>query len=456
MSNEQEQQSQQYENDKIAVEVITKPHCRILLQVTVKPGFADKLHKSAIKNVSKEVSFPGFRKGKAPQEVLIRKFTKEIENEFRDHFVNEGFFEAAKLIEKPPLKNGRPKLSTLTCAPSGGTFKIEYDTFPNIPEIDPKVLHVPQQPGPNFSDDDVETQLNLLRYRSADWRLAEERAIAPGDSATVDVEITSEGQEPYLQEGTTLYIDERYMDKWMYPHLQGLKAGDVATGVVEHNKKESQQAEENFKITVKEVFTAELPAIDEKLSERFGIKTPEELKEAIKKQLEQQYHEQVGGLMRKIVQQELLKHYSFDLPETFIEEETEDRIKQRHEELRSQGTSEEEIKQELDAHKAEIRTSAERSLQLYFLIQQITTKQNIQTSEQETFMRMIQTVQKSSINLGSIPEDIRKRFMEKIHSQLTSEKALDWLVANATATEQTHSHEHEHCDHEHGKCDHKH
>lgn len=449
-------ETQNLENEKVIVEATTHPHCRISLNITVQPDYAEKLHKNAVKKVSKEISFPGFRKGKVPQEVVTKKFSKEIENEFRDMFVNDSFYEAIQLLKRAPVQESRPKISTLLCARTGGSFKIEYDAVPVIPTVDPKALNIPSDPAPQFTDQDVETQLGLLRYRSADWQPAEDKTLAPGDSVVIDLEVHREGEkEPFIQQDNTMYVDEKYMEKWLFPHLQGLKIGDVATGEIEEKAPEGETLpKQTFKATVKEIHTAELPAIDEKLAEKFGLKSPEELKEAIRKQLDVQYKEQLSDLMHKIVQSELLEKYPYDLPESYIEAETKDRISRRVDQMRQENKSEAEIAAATKEMEPEIREGALRSLRLYFLMQEIITKHHIHATQEETFGKLMSIMRNNAAGFGQMPQEMRQEFFAKIHKQLTYEKALDWLIQHATGNVEPH--DHKNCGHDHGDCGHHH
>ena len=65
-------------NELIQCKVQKKPYCQVEFEVTASQELTQKALAQAIKKVASQVSIPGFRKGKAPKEVIMRSFAKEI------------------------------------------------------------------------------------------------------------------------------------------------------------------------------------------------------------------------------------------------------------------------------------------------------------------------------------------------------------------------------------------
>ena len=73
MSQQEQQEPKVFENNNFKISVQEEPGCLVKLNVFVSPEQTNKNYKLAVKKINKEVSVPGFRKGKAPDSTVIRK-----------------------------------------------------------------------------------------------------------------------------------------------------------------------------------------------------------------------------------------------------------------------------------------------------------------------------------------------------------------------------------------------
>ena len=91
------------ENENIRVDYNFHPGCVVEMNVTVSQKGSEAAYHKAMKEIRKEVSLPGFRKGHVPEDILTKNFSKQIEENFVDVLRSVSFTEASKLVKKAPF-----------------------------------------------------------------------------------------------------------------------------------------------------------------------------------------------------------------------------------------------------------------------------------------------------------------------------------------------------------------
>ena len=95
--------NQEVSNDNIKVVVTKTPGCRVTFDITVAPTGTQSAYTKAVRSVNKEVSLPGFRKGKAPEKLVIQHYGKHVDREWRNMVLNYAFEQAIELTKLSPL-----------------------------------------------------------------------------------------------------------------------------------------------------------------------------------------------------------------------------------------------------------------------------------------------------------------------------------------------------------------
>ena len=93
----------EYKKDHIKVSVEDLPDSQVYVIATLSPSFSAEHYRSAIRNINKEVSVPGFRKGKAPENYIQQKFPSQIKKEWGDIMVESAFKETISLANIHPF-----------------------------------------------------------------------------------------------------------------------------------------------------------------------------------------------------------------------------------------------------------------------------------------------------------------------------------------------------------------
>jgi trigger factor len=186
----------------VSKEVQRLEHSALQLTVTVGKDDIRSEYDALVAKYGKTIQIPGFRKGKVPREVLIRKFGDAFKSETLGNVVEKsmsGIFEDESFPkEDRPLPYSSPQLKEdgLDLDPDKDlTFSVVYDTLPNVPLGPWKGLEV-EAPDAEVSDEDMDREIETIRDRNAIVLDKEDdAAAAKGDVVTVNYAELSDAGE---------------------------------------------------------------------------------------------------------------------------------------------------------------------------------------------------------------------------------------------------------------------
>lgn len=160
--------STHFEDDKIVVELAHQPQSRVEATVTVRASWMPELAKAAYDKVRKQVSLPGFRKGKVPAALIEKQFGKAIEQEWKDIVCESALMHAISLtgVQAVRFELGRhlsvhPK--HLTSRDEEAVIVYTFDVIPAAIEIEPKKLTVELPEKKAVDAAMIEEQINAMR-----------------------------------------------------------------------------------------------------------------------------------------------------------------------------------------------------------------------------------------------------------------------------------------------------
>ena len=179
-----------FENENIQVSLKKEPGCKISLDVFVTPESTKATYKKAVDAIRKEVSVPGFRKGKAPDSMILQNYQKHVEKEWKDLLLNNSLDEAIRLIKIFPFNNRSVKAASIKSSSQqdGSKLYFEYEASPEIPDVAPETLSIATVPLNSITDKDVENAVEELSLKSAEWSDVTDRPAQEGDFVLIDID----------------------------------------------------------------------------------------------------------------------------------------------------------------------------------------------------------------------------------------------------------------------------
>lgn len=423
-------------NDDVKVIVHKKVPCRVELEVHATKSLLEKARHKAIKEINKEVTLPGFRKGKAPENMILQKYPQDVERRERGQVADLGFMEAQKLARVPVLNNNAKITFDLKkIDENGAELSYAFDTEPTTPTVDPKKFEKKEVEKKEVGETEIEEGIRQMSFFYAKWHSVEDRGIEEGDFVIIDLDtVDDEGKETRVFDQIRFEVKPERMAEWMRKLALGAKMGQTLEGMSSVDDTASEEEKKEFKpkkvkLHIQKVERAELPEINDEFAVKVGAKDVAAMKEMVANVLKGQVEDKANRDLRDQVNQFLMETYQFDLPNSIVDAEFEHRLNQGlaapDAKKRWETTSEE----EKEKIKQNLKKEAFDSLRLFYLARQIVQDAKISISHQEVNNEAIR--QKRERFMGMAPpkgDQLSKEEYAVALSTVVLTKAQDYIL----------------------------
>jgi len=417
--------------------------CKKLVRVELDAQAVDEAFESMTKDFQKQANMPGFRPGKAPKEMVVRKYEKDIQDEVKRKLIGESY---KKAIEEKKLDVlGYPDIEEIQFGRGQALqFAATIETEPEFQLPEYKGLPVSRE-AKSVTEDDVERALNLLREQQVKFEKVE-RELRAGDIAVVNYTGTCDGK-PITDTAPTAKGLTEQKNFWveMQPtsfipgfadQLTGAKAGDKRTVNVDFPAdfvtKELAGKKGAYEVEVAEVKEKQLPALDDAFAKNYDCENIAKLRENVRRDLENELKYKQGRDARAQIVKALMERVAFDLPETAVAQETRNVVYDIVRENTKRGITREMIEKEKDQIYSVAAQGAKERVKLSFLVQRIAEKEELKVAQEEILNRVQTLAAMYQIAPDKFLKDLQKRNgLIEIYDSLAHEKVMEFLENNA-------------------------
>jgi trigger factor len=432
---------QPMQNENVRFTIHRKPACIVEFDVEALEPLIKNAHKKAAKTIAKQVTLPGFRKGKAPEELIIKNYVNEVDKEWQQEIANICFQECGKLAKIPVLhREAKITYNMRSHSSSGALLNLSFETEPKIPHVDPKEFQLKAIKRPDVNEDKIRETIRQTQLFFANWKQVDDRPVQEGDFVLLDVDVIEETPSIPLFSNTRFEVTEKSMAQWMRELVMGKALGDSLEGTSIPDQDASEEDKETLKpkkvrVTIKEVCTATFPPLDDNFAKTVGVDTVATMEANITELLNKQADAHVQEAEREQVSEFLLNHYPFDLPVTLIEKETRFRFNHLFQDTNFQEYFKNLSSEDRTQTIQKIYQQSEKAVRMYYLCRQIISDASIRISPED-----VPPPSSSILELLLDPQKIRhhERNPEVEHaeafSRLVLEKAEDFVIRNAAST----------------------
>jgi trigger factor len=417
--------------------------CKKLVRVELDAPEVDAAFTATEKDFQKQASLPGFRPGKAPIPMVVRKYDSEIKEEVKRKLIGDSYRKA--LEEKKIDVLGYPDIEEIQFGRGQALqFAATIETPPEFQMPEYKGLPVKRE-DKSVTDDDLTKALDLLREQKADFKKVE-RVLASGDIAVVNYTGTSEGK-PLTEIAPTAKGLTQQQGFWVEmksdsfvpgfaDQLLGAKAGDKRTVNVDFPadfvNKELSGRKGVYEVEVVEVREKTLPPLDDAFAKLYEAESLEKLREGVRRDLESELKYKQSKDTRGQLLSALMGRVNFDLPEGAVANETRNVVYDLVRENTKRGVTRDIIEKEKDAIYSAATSNAKDRVKLSFLVQRIAEKEEIKVSQEEVLRRVQTMAAMYQIPPDKFIKDLQKRNgIVEIYDQLAHEKVMEFLEKNA-------------------------
>ena len=339
----QEKNKQTFENDVIRVEYRREPGCKVYMDVFVQPIAVKAAHERAVKTVGKEVSIPGFRKGKAPTSIILKNYAKEIDREARKVFLETAFQDSIQLANSFPISQQAVKRADMKkySLDTGAEIHFEYIADPIIPEIDLSSVTVKLVAPAAITTDDVEAKLEEIQLERATFEEITDRPVAEGDYVEIDLDLI-EHPARNLFTNRRFRVSKDDMPLWAFNLVLGMLPNEAREAQVSQNDLEIETCSADHEHTVActhdhskpmlcrvllvSIQRGILPELNDEFATTCQSSSMEEMRTQITKGLEEEARKKANEETRNQLLTDLFEQYPIDLPDLLIEGEIQTRF----------------------------------------------------------------------------------------------------------------------------------
>jgi trigger factor len=439
--------SDQWKGLRVNVTVENLAPCKKLVRVEVEAKAVDESFDSVTKEFQKQVSLPGFRPGKAPRDMVLRKYEKDILDEVKRKLITDSY---RKAIEEQKLEVlGHPDIEEIQFSRGQPLlFAATIETAPDFQLPEYKGLPVKRE-ARSVTDADMTRALDTLRRQRVEFKTVERPAQA-GDIAVVNYTGVSDGR-PITELAPTAKGLTEQKNFWveMQPgsfipgfadQLTGAKAGDKRTVNVDFPADfvTPQLAGKKgvYEVEMVEVKEKLLPALDDEFAKAYGAENMEKLREGVRRDLENELKYSQSKNVRSQLVRALFDRVNFELPETAVAQETRNVVYDIVRDNQKRGISRTQIEQEKERIYTAATRGAKERVKAAFLMQKIAEKENIKASQEEIAQRIGALAAMYQIPPDKFVKDLQKRNgVIEIYDQVMNEKVMDFLAENAKIEE---------------------
>lgn len=419
---------------------------RKTIAVTVPSDEVSKQEAKLIKDFQRQAKIPGFRPGKAPENMVRTRFSKDIAQELKQRVVSQAHeegvvgsdFEIFTIVE---LDEGEIK------AGADATITFTVDVIPEFDLPAYEGLKVTNSPT-EAEDAEVTKMVDQILSQRAEFNVAE-KAAEKGDyvqcayEGKVGDELVADLVPDSPMYGTQKVTWEEAGSedapgvRAIIDGLIGMKAGDTKEVTMEFPEDFKPEALAGktavYSLEAKEVREKVMPEMNEALFESLQVKDEAELRERIKENIENQKKQHNANAERQQITEELLKAVDFPIPESGVESETDAVLRDFMQRNMQQGVSAEEFEKHKDSLHEGASKAAHDRLKSRLILTKIAEKEKVKV-ENEDFSRMImmeaqQTGQKPEKLVKELRKDQNR--VNQMRRDIILGKTMDLLVEKA-------------------------
>ena len=428
-------------------EVELLENSQVKLKVRIPTDDVQKEYDGIVKEYCEKAHLDGFRRGKVPAEVIIRKLSSSLIDQTRAELLEKSLREIFESVEKKPIPYATPEIKAEDALELGKDFSFEviYDTWPTV-ELGPYAGLTIDEPDWEVTDEDLGRELKGIQTQNALFTDREGGAAEVGTIVNINyVEMDENGAEKpkTRREAFVFEVGTGYNVYKIDDEIVGMGKGETKlitkTFPEDFETKALAGKTVMLNVTLNSIKEKKLPEINDELAQDISDKfqTLEDLRADIRKKLEDAVRQTLRTRTVQRVLDSVVETSKIPLPRSMVDYQLETmwhdyvsrfRIdeKQMLAILEQQGKS-------IDDLRAEWLPSAEKRARLQLVISEIAKKENVSVEDGDLEAEIARMAGDRSVEPETLKADLAKNnLMDYMKSNLRVEKLYDHLLARTT------------------------
>ncbi|AFY53233.1 trigger factor [Rivularia sp. PCC 7116] len=427
------------------------PASQIGLEIEIAPEKTKQSYEKVIQNYARQANISGFRKGKVPRQILLQRLGKtRIKAAAIEELIQDSIGEAIKqenieAIGQPELRSSFEELIDSYEPGKPLTFSAAIDVPPQIDLSEYSGLEFKAEEV-KYDTEQVDKVLENERQQMATLIPVEGRPAQLGDTAILDFKgflAPEEGADPEAElevipgaEATDFQVDLEE-DKFIPGFISGIIGMNPGeTKEVDAQFPDPYANEElagkaaRFTVTLKELKEKELPELNDDFAQEVSeFENLTELRNSLEERFKKESEDNAKAKKQEALLTELVKHATFDLPETMVQQEVDAMLTQTAMRLSQQGLDIKKLfnQDTIPQLRERSRPEALERLQKTLALREVGERESIKATPEEVEARFKEVLEEYS------GEDVDpQRVKEAVENELLTEKIIDWLLERSS------------------------
>ena len=422
----------------VQVEKLEKNMAKLTVEVPAED--VEKAIQGAYQKMKKSINIPGFRKGKAPRQLIEKMYGKEVfYNEAVDAMLPKAYSDAVEecgeeIVSYPKInveqiESGKPFIFTAEVAVKPAVTLGEY-----------KGIQVEKAPV-EVTEEEIQAEVDKEREANSRTVTVEDRAVQKGDIATIDFEGFVDGVafDGGKGENYDLEIGSNNFIPGFEDQLVGAEIGkelDVnVTFPEEYGAKELAGKAAVFKCKVNGIKVKELPEADDEFAQEVSeFDTLDAYKEDIKANLLKKKEEEAQRVKEDAVIGKIIEGAQMEIPEAMVEYQTQQMLDDFGRRMQSQGLSLEQYFQFTgmteDQYKEQMKPRALQNIQSRLVLEAVAAAEKLEATEEDLDAEYAKMAEQYKLDVEKVKEIFGEYQKEELKKDIVIQKAAA-LVTDA-------------------------
>ena len=422
----------------LQVEKLEKNMAKLTIEVSPEE-LEGALQHAYLKN-RKQITIPGFRKGKVPRQIIEKMYGPSF---FYEDAVNELIPSAyEKAVDECELELvSRPEVSIVQIEKGKPfIFTAEVAVKPEVELGQYKGIEVEKQ-DTAATDEEVDKEIDKERESNSRSITVEDRPVQDGDMTVIDFEGFVDGTPFEGGKGTDypLTIGSGAFIPGFEEQLIGAEIGKETEVNVsfpeDYHAKDLAGKPAVFKCTVKEIKVKELPELDDDFAQDVSdFDTLEEYKADVRKKIEERKAASAKAKKEDAVIEKIIEGAKMEIPDAMVKTQAEQGVEEFAQRLQMQGMSIEQYLQymggSIDAMVEQYKPQALKRIQSRLVLEAVAAAENLEVSDEELEAEYSRMAEQYKMEVEKLKELFSDADKKTIREDLAIQKAVD-LVTEA-------------------------
>ena len=428
-------------------EVELLENSQVKLRIRIPAEDVRKEYEGIVREYCEKAHLKGFRRGKVPADVIVRKLGPSLFDQTRAEMLEKGLAEIFESIEQKPIPYATPEIKAGEPVELDKDFSFEviYDTWPAV-ELGPYTGLTIDEPDWEVTEEDLGRELKGIQEQNALFVDKDDGAVEAGTIANIDyVEIDEAGAEKpkTKREAFVFEVGTGYNVYKLDDEITGMKKGETKlitkTFAEDFETKALAGKTVILRVTLNSIKVKKLPEINDELAQDISEKftTLEELKADIRKKLEEAVAQALRARTVQRVLDSVVETSTIPMAKSMVDYQLENMWRDYVNQLR---IGEEQLVAILEKQgktiedlRTEWTPAAEKRARLQLVISEIAKRENISVEDTDLEAEIARMAGDRSVEPEALKEDLAKNnLMDYMKSNLRVEKLYDHLLSKTT------------------------